>query len=57
MRLASAVPLRPEEGSWVRGDGALLIGDGSRSEWSSHAPGEEELDQDSEPDGFYWWLS
>ena len=57
MRLASAVPLRPEEGSWVRGDGALLIGDGSQSEWSSHAPGEEELDQDSEPDGFYWWLS
>lgn len=57
MRLASSVPLRPEEGSWVRGDGALLIGDGSWSERSSHAPGEEELDQDLEPDEFHWWLS
>jgi len=57
MRLASSVPLRPEEGSWVRGDGALLIGDGSWSERSSHAPGEEELDQDLEPDEFHRWLS
>ena len=29
MRLASSVPLRPEEGTWARGDGALLIGDQS----------------------------